>query len=84
MKANMKNLSDRLVEIGLLPKNGGNIRMDSLAPALADALREFARGTLMMVEQVDFNHHILGKVLRITLIKETERTVSYVLPRNNQ
>lgn len=81
--ASLKNLSDRLVEMGLLPANCGNIKLESLPANLANAIRKLGQGSLLMVtdEQMPMTGQ---KIFRLEIRTKKHVEVTYVLPRNNQ
>jgi len=81
--ASLKNLSDRLVEMGLLPVNCGNIKLASLPANLSDAIRRLGKGCLLVV--TDMQTPMTGqKIFRLEIRNQQEIKVTYVLPRDHQ
>jgi len=83
MDATVKNLSDRLVEIGLVFANSGNLKLSALPVNLSKALRKFAQGALMVVTEVTLPLTGL-KTLRIEIREKNKTEVTYVLSCLNQ
>jgi hypothetical protein len=82
MKATLKNLSERLVELGVLPPDSGGIHISNLPVNLAKALRRFGRGCLMIVTDVTLPLTGL-KTLRIEIRENQKIEVTYVLSCHN-
>ena len=83
MSATVKDVSHRLVEIGLLPANSGGVKMSSLPANLSKAIRQFAQGALMVVTEVTLPLTGL-KTLRIEIREKNKTEVTYVLSCLNQ
>jgi len=83
MSATVKDLSDRLVEMGLVRANSGNVKLSSLPVNLAKALRKFAQGALMIVTEVTLPLTGL-KTLRMEIREKNKTEVTYVLSCLNQ
>lgn len=83
IEASLKNLSDRLVELELLPSNAGDIKLSSLPDNLANVIRKVGQGWLLIVsnEQVPFSG---VRILRLEIRNKEKIEATYVLPRNNQ
>lgn len=81
-EASLKNLNRRLVEIGLLPRNAGKVKLTSLPTGLQDALKRVADGALMIVhDKLLLN---VWPVFKIITVKNQEIQEHYVFPRDHQ
>jgi len=79
MKVTLQNLSARLVEMGLLPKDAGDITLSSMPMNLSAAIRRLAMGHLMIVCLVT------PRLLKVTTIEKSKKIkTTYVLACNNQ
>jgi len=81
--ASLKNISERLVEMDLLPKNAGDIKMSGLDPGLSNALRHLAKGALMIVSEPQIPN-MTKRFLRVETQYKKEISIIYVLACNHQ
>lgn len=81
--ASIVNVSDRLVEMGLVPRGLGDISLKDLEPSLARALTRFGDGHLLIVSE-PLIPGLSKKFLRVETIKDNERAVTYVLACNTE
>lgn len=81
--ASLKNLSERLVEMGLLPNGAGDVALESLNAGLVRSIRKVRTGALMIVSESRIPQ-LTKRFLRVETREKDKIAVTYVLACNNQ